>query len=76
MPPTAVLACCTSVSSSDATERCFSRGWERGDSSTGSMGSKGLIKCTKMHNLGSDTSRTLKGLVGFVVVPSTGDGGS
>ncbi|KNC28890.1 hypothetical protein FF38_07370 [Lucilia cuprina] len=75
MPPTAVLACCTSCKSSEATARCLSKGCAKGDSKTGSMGSRGLIKCTKMHILGSETSKTLKGLAGFVLFPSTGEGG-
>lgn len=74
IPPTAVFACCTSFKSSAATDLCLSNGCDNGDSITGSIGSRGLIKCTKMHNFGSDTSRTLKGLVGFV--PSAEGGGS
>uniref|UniRef100_A0A1A9UWA0 Uncharacterized protein n=1 Tax=Glossina austeni TaxID=7395 RepID=A0A1A9UWA0_GLOAU len=77
IPPIAVLACCTSDTSSEATLRCLSKGWAKGDSKTGSIGSKGLIKCTKMHIFGSDTSKTLKGLDALApVLPSTGVGGS
>lgn len=63
IPPTAVLACCTSVTNSAAMERCLSSGCASGDSITGSMASRGLIKCTRMHSFGSETSRTLRGLV-------------
>jgi len=36
-------------------------GCESGDSNNGSMGSSGLIKCARIHNFGSDTSKTLSG---------------
>lgn len=50
----------TSCNNSDAANRCFKIGWASGDSSIGSIGSIGDIKWAKMHNLGSDTSRTLR----------------
>jgi hypothetical protein len=33
-------------------------GCDSGDSSTGSIGSSGLIRCARMHIFGSDTSST------------------
>uniref|UniRef100_A0A8D8N1C2 (northern house mosquito) hypothetical protein n=1 Tax=Culex pipiens TaxID=7175 RepID=A0A8D8N1C2_CULPI len=61
MPPTALLPCCTSFSSSDATARCLDRGCDNGDSSSGSIGSSGLIRWARMQIFGSDTSSTLSG---------------
>lgn len=48
----------TSLRSSDATARCFISGCDNGDSSIGSIGSRGLIRWARMHIFGSDTSRT------------------
>lgn len=48
----------TSLSSSDATALCFMSGCDNGDSKCGSSGSNGLIKCARMHTLGSETSST------------------
>uniref|UniRef100_A0A182QIF0 Uncharacterized protein n=1 Tax=Anopheles farauti TaxID=69004 RepID=A0A182QIF0_9DIPT len=61
IPPTALLPCWTSLSSSDATARCFMSGCARGDSSSGSIGSSGLIRWARMQIFGSDTSSTLSG---------------
>jgi hypothetical protein len=51
----------TSFINSHATAFCFNIGCDKGDSNKGSIGSSGLIRCAKIHNLGSDTSRTLNG---------------
>lgn len=76
IPPIAVLACCTSFNSSAATALCFSRELANGDSKMGSIGSKGLIRCTSTHNFGSDTSRTLNGLCGLDVSSLAVGGGT
>lgn len=74
IPPMAVLACCTSINSSAATERCFSKGWLSGVSTIGSIGSNGLIKWAKIHIFGSDTSKTLNGPWFFTSTESHGGG--
>lgn len=61
IPPTAWLACCISETSSDATALCFINGCAVGLSSTGSNGSRGLIRWARIQILGSDTSNTLSG---------------
>jgi hypothetical protein len=44
IPVTAVFDWEISLRSSPAVTRCLNKGWTRGDSKTGSMGSKGLIR--------------------------------
>ena len=48
----------TSLSNSDANIRCLIKGCDKGDSSIGSIGSNGLIKCASMKIFGSETSST------------------
>lgn len=74
MPPIAVFACCTSLNNSDAIVRCFSNGWLNGDSSIGSIGSIGLIKCASIQIFGSDTSKTLNGPCCLTSTESQGGG--
>lgn len=51
-----------SAISSAAVSRCSTKGLAIGDSTRGSRGSKGVIKCARTHCLGSSTSRTDSGL--------------
>lgn len=74
MPPMAVFAVWTSVKSSEAIARCLSNGWLKGDSTIGSIGSNGLIKCAKTHTFGSDTSKTLNGPCALTSTESHGGG--
>lgn len=55
IPVTAVFACAISDTNSPAAALCFNNGCTSGDSNTGSIGSKGLIKWHNMHNFGSGT---------------------
>lgn len=74
IPPMAVFACCTSVKSSDAMARCFNNGWLNGDSTIGSIGSNGLIKCANIQTFGSATSKTLNGPCALTSTESHGGG--
>lgn len=54
-----------SATNSAAVSRCNTNGLATGDSTIGSNGSRGVIKCAKTHCFGSSTSKIDSGLPGL-----------
>jgi len=55
----------SSAINSAAVSRCSTSGRDTGDSTNGSRGSSGVMKCARTHCFGSSTSRTDSGLPGL-----------